>query len=247
MSRPASRVTASRFRARTLLLGCGAVAVGCGRRVPAGELPEPPQSALPTQGSRPGPQPSPGAPQQGQPNAGQVPRIMVFAGPAPGTTITLSPSEPAKEPEATVEYPSLRVACDSVEVMVQRHLAVALSRADDVPVDFGFGGPKRTGCELKASGKFERAALDSNGAASPAANPDGSLDGAFKEAGWVYAHYAADGPDGSVVGWRSKESTCVLRWSWDGGDDSDSTYVSSDDWELVAGCVPWEPEDSKRE
>jgi hypothetical protein len=246
MSSRASQVTASRFGAGILLLGCGALAVGCGRRVPAGEPAQPPQAAPPTQGIRLGP-PPPEAPQQGQPNAGQVPRIMVYAGPAPGSTVTLAPSEPEKEPEPTVEYPSLRVACDSVEVMVQRQLAVALSRADDVPVDFGFGGPKRTGCELKASGKFERAALDSNGATSPAANPDGSLDGAFKEAGWVYAHYAADGPDGSVIGWRSKESTCVLRWSWDGGDDSDSTYVPSDDWELVVGCAPWEPEDSKHE
>ncbi len=116
-----------------------------------------------------------------------------------------------------------------------------------MPVDFGFGGSPRTGCELKASGKFARAALDSNGAATPAAGPDGSLDDGFKGAGWVYTRYQADGPDGSAVGWRSKESTCVIRWSWDGGDGGDSTYVPSDDWDLVVGCAPWELEDSSRQ
>ncbi|HEU4647621.1 MAG TPA: hypothetical protein VFS33_01080 [Gemmatimonadales bacterium] len=172
---------------------------------------------------------------------------MVYAGPPPGTTVTLSPSEPEKEPEPRARYASLRAGCDSVEALATRAVGVALSRADDVPVDFGFGGAsKRTGCELKARGKFERAPRDSSGAAQPAADPVGGLDGAFKGAGWVYAHYAADGPDGSVVGWRSAESTCVASWSWDGGDDSDSTYVPSDDWELTLACAPGEPEDSSR-
>jgi hypothetical protein len=70
----------------------------------------------------------------------------------------------------------------------------------------------------------------------------------FKEAGWAYmAQYQADGPDGEAEGWRTKETTCVVRWSWDGGDDSDSTYVPSDDWDLVISCAPWVPEDSRRD
>jgi hypothetical protein len=49
------------------------------------------------------------------------------------------------------------------------------------------------------------------------------------------------------MGWRSRETTCVVRWSWDGGDDSDSTYVPSDEWALVVGCVPWTAGDSRPE
>ena len=165
---------------------------------------------------------------------------MVFAGPLPGVSVTQAPPEPESVPEPTVGYPSLAVACDSVEALVRRQTGVAVSRADGVPVDFGFGGPARTGCELKASGNLVRAAGDS--AASPPQKQDdepSTLAHAFEKAGWAYlSHYQADGPDGEAEGWRSKESTCVVRWSWDGGDDSDSTYVPSDDWDLVVGCTP---------
>jgi hypothetical protein len=164
---------------------------------------------------------------------------MVFAGPLPGVTVTQAPPEPEHVPEPTAGYPSLAVACDSVEALVRRQVRVAVSRADSVPVDFGFGGPPRTGCQLKASGKFVRTAPDSSAAPVQAEDEPSTLAHAFEKAGWAYlAHYQADGPDGEAQGWLSKESTCVARWSWDGGDDSDSTYVPSDDWDLVVGCTP---------
>jgi len=37
---------------------------------------------------------------------------------------------------------------------------------------------------------------------------------------------------------------CLFRFSWDGGDDSDSTYVPSDDWEVVGHCGTREAGDS---
>ena len=73
------------------------------------------------------------------------------------------------------------------------------------------------------------------------------LDRALDQAGWVtLLRYQADGPDGGSGGWRSRETTCVLRWSWDGGDDADSTYVPSNEWRLAVDCAPWEPDDSRR-
>jgi hypothetical protein len=160
-------------------------------------------------------------------------------------TVTQAPPEPEAEPEPTVAYQSLRAACDSVEALAKRqHLPVA--RRDSVAVDFGFGGSTRAGCELKATGRF-----------APAGPPDSTslvkdepstLADQFKKAGWAYmAQYQADGPDGEAEGWRSKESTCVVRWSWDGGDDSDTTYVPSDDFDVAIGCAPWTPEDLRRE
>lgn len=200
-------------------LGLVALLLGCGRGTPPAKLPEP----------------------------GQVPRATVFAGPPPGVTVTQAPPEPEQEPEPKVAYASLRLACDSVEALAKRRHFI-VTRADGVPVDFGFGGAPRTGCELKASGKFTRAAPDSAAAAAQTEDEPSTLAGGFKEAGWAYmAQYQADGPDGEVEGWRSKETTCVLRWSWDGGDDTDSTYVPSDDWDLVIGCAPWAPEDSRRD
>ena len=194
---------------RRLALGLGALLLGCGRAAPPAKLPEP----------------------------GQVPRATVFAGPPPGVTVTQAPPEPEQEPEATVTYASLRLACDSVEALAKRR-NFQVTRGDGVAVDFGFGGPPRTGCELKASGKFTRAAPDSAAPAAQAEDEPSTLADGFKEAGWAYlAQYQADGPDGEAEGWRSKETTCVVRWSWDGGDDSDSTYVPTDDWDLVIGCA----------
>jgi hypothetical protein len=177
-----------------------------------------------------------------------TPRIMVFAGSLPGVTVTQAPPEPEQLPEPTVRYPSLVVACDSVEALVRRQVQVAVSRADSAAVDFGFGGPPRTGCELKASGKFIRTAPDSTPSAEQAQDEPSTLAHSFEKAGWGYlAHYQADGPDGEAEGWRSKESTCVVRWEWDGGDDSDPSYVPSDDWDLEVGCTPTEPADSSRD
>jgi hypothetical protein len=228
--------TARRFRF-SLRLASSTLVLGCGHRAPPAKLPETPP-APPAQAQPVSPAP------EGSPKAGQVPRIMVFAGPPPGMAATQAPAEPEKEPEPTVGYASLQLACDSVEALAKRRHFMA-ARADGVPVDFGFGGPPRAGCELKASGKFVRAVPDSTGRVED--EPSTLADG-FKEAGWAYmAQYQADGPDGEAEGWRSKETTCVLRWSWDGGDDSDSTYVPSDDWDLVIGCAPWAPEDSRRD
>lgn len=48
--------------------------------------------------------------------------------------------------------------------------------------------------------------------------------------GWRPLHrYAADGPDGSLSGYQRAQVRCTVAQSWDGGDDSDSTYVP-DDW-----------------
>lgn len=37
--------------------------------------------------------------------------------------------------------------------------------------------------------------------------------------------YDADGPDGSLSGYQRAQVRCTVAQSWDGGDDSDSTYL----------------------
>jgi hypothetical protein len=56
---------------------------------------------------------------------------------------------------------------------------------------------------------------------------------------WVsLPRYAADGPDGSVVGYQRGAVRCVVAASWDGGDDSDSTYVREDWLKEETSCWP---------
>jgi hypothetical protein len=62
--------------------------------------------------------------------------------------------------------------------------------------------------------------------------------------GWVYAHYSADGPDGEVFGYAGHGRLCVVRGSWDGGDDSDTTYVPKPGYELSIACAPSVPADT---
>ena len=161
--------------------------------------------------------------------------------------MTQAPPEPEVEPEPTAAYPSLRTACDSIEALAKRlHFPVA--RKDDMLVDFGFGGPPRTGCELTASSTLVRATADSGGPGAQRQYEPTTLGDGFKNAGWIYLPwYQADGCDSEAEGWRSKETTCVAHWSWHGGDDSDSTSVPSDDWDLVIGCAPWTSEDARRD
>lgn len=48
---------------------------------------------------------------------------------------------------------------------------------------------------------------------------------------------SADGPDGTVQGVHRGGVTCLLEGRWDGGDDSDSTYVPSDTIEVRVACA----------
>ena len=183
------------------------------------------------------------------PAPGQVPRMLVYGGPLPGVVVTQAPPEHEEQPQPTVGYPSVLVACDSVGAIARRLLAVAVARVDStIDMDFGLG--RRPGCLLTASGKFAPLPPPPPNAspeAQEALTEHGKVGDALKQAGWAYLpQYQADGPDGESQGFRSRESLCIVRWSWDGGDDSDSTYVPSDDWGLEMACAPWEPGDSAR-
>ena len=181
--------------------------------------------------------------------AGQAPHVMVYGGPLPGVVVTQAPPEPEPQPEPKVGYPSVGVACDSVGALVRRTLGEAVSRTDStVDMDYGLG--PRPGCLLKASGKFiplPPPPPNASPESQEALTENGKLGDALQRAGWAYLpHYQADGCDGESQGYRSRESLCIVRWSWNGGDDSDSTYVPSDEWDLEVACARWEPADSAR-
>jgi hypothetical protein len=174
-----------------------------------------------------------------QPETRAVPRLLVYA---PNLQLgqPAAPEQPETPPAPTAAYASLGAACDAVEQFMKAHLGVAVKRANSVTFQDDFWGARRRGCELSASGNLERMKADTAGSRNAA----GDFGAALTTAGWVQARYSADGPDGSVWSVRSRETLCVVNESWDGGDDSDSTYVPSDESDLVTRCSPLEPGDS---
>ena len=55
--------------------------------------------------------------------------------------------------------------------------------------------------------------------------------------GWVpLYHYGADGPDGSDLAYQRGRVRCLVERSWEGEDDSDSTYVPADWFKEVTSC-----------
>ncbi len=55
--------------------------------------------------------------------------------------------------------------------------------------------------------------------------------------GWVPIYrYSADGPDGSDLAYQRGRVRCLVEQSWDGGDDSDSTYVPADWFKEQTTC-----------
>ncbi|MGD8699295.1 MAG: hypothetical protein PVJ43_08400 [Gemmatimonadales bacterium] len=90
----------------------------------------------------------------------------------------------------------------------------------------------RTGPGCRVEMKGSAAAVEESDA------PDVALREKFAELGWTedYA-YAADGSDGSAFAFRKGSALCVFQAHWDGGDDSDPTYVPEDRYEIEVDCL----------
>jgi hypothetical protein len=60
----------------------------------------------------------------------------------------------------------------------------------------------------------------------------------FTRRGWSdRTMMSADGPDGTVQSVHHAGVTCLVEGRWDGGDDSDTTYVPSDTIEVRLACT----------
>jgi hypothetical protein len=96
------------------------------------------------------------------------------------------------------------------------------------------GPTGRWACRVTAAGRTRREAF----------SVDSVLRG-FITRGWSdRTMIAADGPDGTVQGVHRGGVTCLLEGRWDGGDDSDSTYVPSDTIEVRVACTRTMPADT---
>lgn len=131
--------------------------------------------------------------------------------------------------------PAESVACDSAVVLVRTTLALAVRRQDGSFTD-SFDGKPRVGCRLTATGSF--AALGDR------TGPVDELLRAFERRHWsMDLRYQADGPDGSDVGLRRRETLCLIVGRWDGGDDSDTSTAGrpaaqeDDRYDVIIECV----------
>ncbi len=69
-------------------------------------------------------------------------------------------------------------------------------------------------------------------------SPDVRLRARLPATGWTEDFgYAADGSDGTAFALRKDAVLCQIRAMWDGGDDSDPTYVPDPRYELVTHCM----------
>ncbi len=119
-------------------------------------------------------------------------------------------------------------ACLVGDTLLRRVPGVALHWSAAVPFDsLWHGATNRWACRLSAAGH-----------AAPSYEPVDSIMRWFGERGWLdRTLISADGPDGTVQGVRRATVTCLVEGRWDGGDDTDSTYVPSDTIEVHIACT----------
>jgi len=121
-------------------------------------------------------------------------------------------------------------ACDNVTRLVAEAPSLVISGTDTLVHDDRFG---RTapGCLVRMAGQVP--------AFRGTTRPDEFLRQKLTSQGWLEdLRYGADGPDGTAFAYVRGDVLCMVRAAWDGGDDTDPSYVPEDRYELVIGCIP---------
>jgi hypothetical protein len=157
--------------------------------------------------------------------------VVAIGASAPTSGRAVGPSLPA------VDYPSLIAARDSVESLIRHSvdLSAATTHMTLAPVHF-----KYWYAQGAADGwAFHITVGDTNGC------PNNLVENALTAAGWEPKYdYMADGPDGAVMAMQTRHYLCVVEGQWDGGDDSDPSYVPDPGCDVIVTCVPRREGDS---
>jgi hypothetical protein len=171
-----------------------------------------------------------------RPAAAGAPRGVALA---PAFRPDSTPEQPPAPAEPTARYASLEAARDSVELLVRR-VAAALSVADSAI----HLGRARGPFEYRYSKPDARGLVVSLQVNAPIECPDTNVEEALRAAGWVEdGSYAADGDDGSVMGFVCRQFLCVVEARWEGGDPTDTTYVPRPGCRVSATLVPRRADD----
>ncbi len=128
----------------------------------------------------------------------------------------------------TVAAQGARPECDMAVKFLAEFPQLTVSARDTIATDW-LAGRRVPGCRVRLTRP--------NGGDAFIKNPVDVLGNRFRAAGWREdGDYGADGPDGTDVGMRKGSVVCVIEASWNGGDDSDSTYVSDNRYEVTISC-----------
>lgn len=96
----------------------------------------------------------------------------------------------------------------------------------------------RPGCMLIISGSWAEL--------GDARDPANLLFDVLTAEGWEPGIASGDGPDGTFFVLYRNDVILFVMGEWDGGDDSDSTYVPSEVYQIVVICTPMIDADRRR-
>lgn len=134
---------------------------------------------------------------------------------------------------ATVSGQDISPACDTIAEVVADVPTVSTSRTDTLVVDQRMGRTAQ-GCRVRVTGL--RSAFGERN------SPDERLRNELASRGWTEDFaYGADGPDGTAFALIKGSVLCMFEAAWDGGDDSDPSYVPDDRYQLIAWCMERQP------
>ena len=96
----------------------------------------------------------------------------------------------------------------------------------------------RTGCMLIISGSWREL--------GNRPGPADLIRDVLGREGWREGIAGSDGPDGTSYVMVRGESVCLVRGRWDGGDDSDTTIVPIDVYQVIVFCSSLLADDRRR-
>jgi hypothetical protein len=140
------------------------------------------------------------------------------------------------QPAPTAQYVSLLAARDSIGAIVSRSIskgdtAIHVSRRA-VTLEYRYVMASAAGWA------FHIVVTDTS------VCPDMAVKDALAAAGWVEDfQYGADGTDGSTAAFLCRNFFCLIEGHWDGGDDTDDSYVPAPGCEVILTCVPRREDD----
>lgn len=133
---------------------------------------------------------------------------------------------------------SVLAGCETAQLLARRVLGLETTLEPRAAVINDFLGRQarpRPGCRVSGRTDADR---------GPA--PVDDLVAALQAEGWqALLAYMADGPDGAHVGLRRGPALCLIRGSWDGGDDRDPAYVPAPGYALEVKCFRRTPADDR--
>ena len=153
-----------------------------------------------------------------------------------GPAVTPAPVPPVYEPpEPTAHYGSYRAACDSLRLIVNRSLGswarLASWKRTREPFDFDLRDTR-----TRIVGPCLRMSYAHHDSTAPGYE---QIDEGLRGAGWVVDdRFDADGTDGTRFVLFCREAMVEIDATWDGGDDSDSTYVYVPGQSVTLRCIP---------